>query len=250
MRFIMLLSLLIFVPKNHQIPHAHPKETFDFEAIHPTSPSGAVKVKFDPNDCIIAGLPLRFVILYAFDIHDYQLLNAPAWVNSTRYDIEGKVLDEMGDADQSGEPDKNIGKADILRERLRDMLSRRFGLKSTSAQVVRPVYALSVVKQGTKMTVSTGPRRYSLGPGQLSAENLDMGQLADLLSGATDRVVLDETGLSAVYSFNLHFAPNDSTTDIPSLFTALQEQLGLRLLPKKDLVNVVTISQIHEPTAN
>jgi len=118
-----------------------------------------------------------------------------------------------------------------------------------------PVYELAIAKHGPKMKMSAPGESGSsmMSPGKLTAHQFLAISLAGTLSGVVGRVVIDKTGLTGVYDVDLTWAWHDepgSGDNGPSIFTALQEQLGLKLEPAKAPIDVVVIDHIERPSEN
>jgi uncharacterized protein (TIGR03435 family) len=138
---------------------------------------------------------------------------------------------------------------------MRQILEDRFAMKSHIEKRELPVYELVIAKHGPKLKESapgeSGPTGMS--PGKLSAHAYPVSGLAMSLSGVVGRVIIDKTGLTGQYDIDLTWAWRDdpgSGESGPSIFTALQEQLGLKLEPAKAPIDVVVIDHIERPSEN
>jgi uncharacterized protein (TIGR03435 family) len=145
---------------------------------------------------------------------------------------------------------------------LRTLLAERFGLKTHSETRQIPVYMLTLAREDRRFGPQLRPSKRdcaatrctaSVLSGKIQTNGYSMAQLADLLTGNTDRMVLDRTGLTGVYDLELAWTPDDGpadvvTRDAPGLFTAVIEQLGLRLEPGIGPVDVVVIDSVERPT--
>lgn len=188
---------------------------------------------------------IKYVVEKAYDLKDYQVSGGPAWITSDRFDIDAKA----GDAG-AGEPQ--------MRLMLQTLLTERFQLKIRQETKEFPVYDLVVAKGGPKIR--------ALKPGDQSNCRRDnseicglrtMPQLADFLTNAAGRPVFDKSEIQGDYDLLLNFdvyearnqtAPPDYNK--PPLAIALQEQLGLKLEPRKASLPVLVIEGIHRPTEN
>jgi uncharacterized protein (TIGR03435 family) len=136
---------------------------------------------------------------------------------------------------------------------LQNLLADRFQLKLHRESKDAPIYALVVAKNGPKLKESAPGAQGSIGmsQGNLSARGVPVAALADQLSGPVfqlGRPVIDRTGISGIYDFTLDWASDDSA---PSVFTALQEQLGLKLEAQKGSVEVLVVDSMErKPSAN
>lgn len=188
------------------------------------------------------------------------LSGGPSWIRSERFEIQAVV--------PQGAPTYSFsefmrGDATGLEKMLQSLLTDRFKLVVHRDTKQVPAYALTVAKGGPKFAASKpddkrmmGMRRQAGGDGQfsdkLTARKVEMRDLAFMLLMTTRRPVLDRTGLTGEFNFDAEFAPFDGTggSSAPSLFTALQEQLGLRLENSKAPLEGIVIDQAERPSAN
>jgi len=138
---------------------------------------------------------------------------------------------------------------------LQALLADRFGLKYHKETRELDGYSLVVAKNGSRLVPNTGAGEYAmkvtggLGKQVLRSTKGNIQRLVEILSRVTGRVVTDDTGLSGQYDFTLEWGPDEPTDLVgPSLFTALQEQLGLRLAATKKPAEVIVIDHIGRPT--
>jgi len=197
----------------------------------------------------MTGAPLKFLIQYAYDLHGFQIEGAPSWMTSTRFDVLAKVVTPSTPAQsQDWEASQKL-----LRARLQSLLADRFKLSAHKGTMEMPVYALVVAKGGPKLEASNNNTGLSSRRGQFVCSNSSMSDLASMLSGEMDRMVLDQTRLTGGYKFTLKWTPDDSPNpnpDLPELFTAIQEQLGLKLVPTKGPVEMLIIDHVEKPSKN
>ena len=141
-----------------------------------------------------------------------------------------------------------------LRERLRALLAARFQLNIRQEFKEGTVYLLEQARNGNKLIPATSGRGIGRNRGQMTAENASVAMLARKLSAALLRPVLDHTGLNGQYAFQLQWAeagaPGEPEDSGNSIFTAIQEQLGLRLQPSKGPVQFIVIDRVEKPSAN
>lgn len=206
-------------------------------------------------------VPIVLLIRMAYGIDDYQLVGAPDWISSERYDIEAKM-------DGSESQEQGL----LLQEMLKD----RFKLKVHGEAKEVSVYFLVPSKGGPK--VKAGPctpqdpnAPIVRGPKQtascgfsgvtdfsLLATSIDATRLADLLSGILERRVLDKSGLSGRFDVDLSFRPDDlgpensngPFANLPSIFVALEEHLGLKLQTGRAPIDALVIDHIERPSEN
>ena len=227
------------------------------------------KMQLLPEGVRLSNLPLQDFIVQAFGLAlSDQIAGLPSWANSERFDIEAKVAS----ADVAAFKKLTL---DQVRLMARPILTDRFKLLSHEEKKVLPFYALEVAKGGSKLQLSTmssedpNARTGTIGMGRapnangavmndLTARGVTMDRLASVLSQqGLGRVVLDNTGLTGRYDFKLTWTsdsgtatPNPADTSGPSIFTALSEQLGIKLDPQKGPVPVLVIDHIEEPSPN
>jgi uncharacterized protein (TIGR03435 family) len=174
------------------------------------------------------------LIRSAYRIQGYQLVGAPGWFSTKRYDISAK-------ADESPAPTQQT----LLRALLKD----QFKLVVHEETREMPVFALVVSRpklvKSDSDCAACGARSNS---GLFSGKAVPISQLAASLSFFAGRFVVDKTGLTGGYDMELKWSPDDS--DGPSLFTALQEQLGLKLVPERGPVNVLVVDGAAEARAD
>ena len=209
----------------------------------------------------------RNLIRNAFNVQPYQLIGGPDWMDSDRFDIVAKAAD--ADLDEKG---MMPGPQFMLR--LQSLLEDRFKMVTRWENRELPVYALVLVadgKLGPKLKVHAGEcdrarggappapgsaavncgTRTNVTPtsGKVTGSGIRMETFARNLAGATGRYVVDKTGLSGSYDLELEFTPDQSPdTTGPSLFTAMQEQLGLKLDSQRAPVEVLVIDRLERPT--
>jgi uncharacterized protein (TIGR03435 family) len=197
----------------------------------------------------IENLSLKVIIEIAYGVKDYQF-SGPDWLNAARFDIVAK-------------PPAGYTKAQ-LQPLLRNLLAARFKLTVHHESKEVSGYVLLVSKGGHKLQESARPRGYFTGrPGLLSGNQVPMRELADILAGRVGRPVVDSTGLTARYDIKLEWTPDQAAPSPvgaedrqpaepgPSIFTALNDQLGLRLQAQKVPVDVVIVDHVEKtPTEN
>ncbi len=199
---------------------------------------------------VVQNQPVEMMLLVAYGVQKSQIVGAPEWVRTERFSVDGVP-------DLDGQP--NVRQIQSL---LQKLLAERFGMKLHHEQRDMPVYALTVAKGGTKMTRSTGdpnglPSENGGGSGNIRNfhfTNTSMPDLALFMLVEVDRPVVDHTGLQGRYDFPLKFSKDEVSTSDPDapprVFTAIQEQVGLKLEPTKAPADVLVIDKIERPSAN
>jgi uncharacterized protein (TIGR03435 family) len=136
---------------------------------------------------------------------------------------------------------------------MQTLLADRFKLRIHHDLKELPVYNLVIAKSGLKMkeASSSKAQSWSMGLGSITSKGMPIASLAASLSNHVGRMIIDKTGLTGNYEINLTFSWNDEPGDAtPSIFTALQDQLGLKLEPAKAPVDSVVIDHIERPSEN
>ena len=182
----------------------------------------------------------------AYDLkYHEQIAGGPRWAGSDRFDIVARASS-----------DSPLSKEQVA-QMLQTLLADRFQLSIHREMKDIPIYALVVAKGGPKVKPpdpsKTGMRTSAGNEGiHITAWQGSMGKLADQLSVTAGRPVLDKTGLPGNYAFTLAFAPftGAADSDIPSMSTALEEQLGLRLEPQRAALEIIVIDNAERPSPN
>jgi len=245
---------------------------FEVASIRPSASSSNLKVNFAPGGKLfITDATLRFLIKIAYDIGDDQLAGGPGWIGSKRFDVAATPDMPLGGDPKSMEPDQVLVFHKPTRLRLQRLLAERFQLELRKESAPMPVFALVIAKGGPRkltITKSTADSQLNTKPayGELDATGVDMATLAKFLSeGQTGRPVVDQTGLKGKYDFHLDWSPDTSqsalTTDTTtsqqpvdtggiSIFSALQQELGLKLVPVTSAADRLVIVHAELPSAN
>jgi uncharacterized protein (TIGR03435 family) len=236
-----------------QIPQAGPSSPYSFEAvtIKPDAASRGWALQPTPDGYIGHYISLYKLVQEAYGVFVSKLvIGGPEWIDKDKFDLEAKY-----------DPAKVPGnltyrqKADMLRAVLAD----RFNLKVHFETRDFPVYDLVLAKGGPKLTV-TPADKVNLVDGHPvcsrvhGSHSCTMGDLARQLSLLADRPVIDKTGLTARYEYDLHATSANASTAptdaAPLVFTAVQEQLGLKLEPSVSPLDVLVIDSADHPTEN
>jgi bla regulator protein blaR1 len=245
---------------------------FEVASIKPSAPDSNLRVDFAPGGKLfITNATLRFLIKIAYDIGDDQLAGGPGWVGSKRFNLAATPERPLGGDPKSMAPDQILVFHKPVRLRLQRLLADRFQLELRRESTPMPIFALVVARRGPKkltLTKSTGDPQLNakFGNGVLNAVGVDMATLAKFLSeGQTGRPVVDMTGLKDKYDFHLEWAPDTSQNSLPtdsganqppadaggiSIFTALQQQLGLKLDARTDAADRLVVVRAELPSAN
>ncbi len=245
---------------------------FEVASIKPSAADSSLKVDFAPGGKLfITNATLRFLIKIAYDIGDDQLAGGPGWIGSKRFDLAATPEKSLGGDPKTMAPDQILLFHKLVRLRLQRLLADRFQLELRRESAPMPIFALVVAKGGPKkltVTKTTGDPKLNakFGNGVLNAVGVDMATLARFLSeGQTGRPVVDMTGLKDKYDFHLEWTPDTGQNSVPagsganqqpadaggiSVFTALQQQLGLKLDARTDAADRLVVGRAELPSAN
>jgi uncharacterized protein (TIGR03435 family) len=229
--------------------------------IKPSDPNRPGKLfTMKGQDVVTINTTISDIITMAYDLHPRQIVGAPAWLESDKYDITAKP-------DVSGQP--NVAQMKVI---LQKLVADRLEFKFHREKRELNVYALTVLKTGKKFNKSE--RDPNSNPGlffgaprvTLNVTNATMGEFTNILQGAVlDKPVVDQTGLTEKYDFQLKFTPDpgmmqglggggpppaDNVDAPPDLFTAIQQQLGLKLESTKAPADVIVVDHIDRPSEN
>jgi bla regulator protein BlaR1 len=240
-------------------------------------------VRFAPGTLTLANWTIGSLIVYAYG--SGRVLGGPSWINSERYDIDVKVDDSLAykagrliETNMAGQFPPGL-RHEQLMLLIQSLLADRFKLRFSRETKQLPVYALVIAKDGPKLHEAksgdtypdgiVGPDGLPAGPhrgagqiGHFTAQAIPMSTVTQVLSEELHRTVLDETGLTGEYDFTLEWTP-DETHDAtdgqqrtdnhpehessgPSIFTALEEQLGLRLESKESPAEFLVIDHVEQ----
>lgn len=220
--------------------------------VKPNTPSDqGDSIHTDGRRVTIERYSVQGMLLFGYGVQKSQLAGVPEWAKTDLFDVDGLATAE-------GKPDVRQ-----LRVMMRKVLDERFGMKLHHEQREMPVYALTIAKGGAKIAPNTThpnglvEQRSTETSGQqtLVYKNTSMAELAQTLMFNVDRPVVDRTGLTGRYDVQLKWtmdeskAPTDGTA-APGLFTAIQEQLGLKLEPVKAPADVLVVDAVERPGSN
>lgn len=253
---------------------------FEVASIKPSDPEARNSgVNILPGGGLkLTNIPLKMMVTFAYNVQRFQVIGGPDWIEKERYDIVAKPERPEGPSDLKKATDSDFkALEEQLRERLRSLLAERFQLAVHRETKEGSIYALMTAKSGPKLTESddqsAGPRHMRNGRGQMIAQRTSLQMLANTLSMNLGRPVIDRTGLTKNYDFELKWTPEPgegrmagpggppppgerpegaSAPDLsgPSIFTAVQEQLGLKLESTKGPIPMIVIDKAEKPSAN
>ena len=254
--------------------------TFEVASIKPSAPDERYfMMQFQPGGGLRAtGVTLKMLITQAYDVREFQVSGGPGWINTERYDIVARP-EHNADSDpppedprkMSDEQRKTLGEQ--MRARLVALLADRFRLKVHRETQQALAYALVVGKNGPKLKQAEGGLetrgRMRMGRGELNGDGVKLEFLAQALANQLGRPVVDKTGLTGNYDIKLAWTPDPGQPAAqplgpppglepspvpdpsgPSIFTAIEEQLGLRLESQKGPIETIVIDSVEKPSEN
>jgi uncharacterized protein (TIGR03435 family) len=193
------------------------------------------------GEVIMRNNSLRQLIQNAFDVRSFSL-SAPDWLTTVHFDVTAKLPRKATFAEQ--------------RVMMQALLTERFGLVVHHETKTMQGYALVVAKNGLKIqpVEGTGGHSTNTSRGKIVAEGTTMAQLADMISRQLRQPVADMTELRGVFNLTLTYTPDTGDEKAagdagPSVYTALQEQLGLRLEARKVPVDTVVVDHVERTPA-
>jgi uncharacterized protein (TIGR03435 family) len=266
---------------------AAPLPSFEVASIKPNR-SGDMRtgIRFQPGRFTATGTTVLRLITLAYNVRDFQVSGGASWISSDKYDIDAKEPDGFSEELAKLPMDQRREKMGLL---LQSLLADRFQLKVSHGTKELPVYALVVGKNGPKIQVAKpggtypsgfkgpdgrpigGAGMMRVGPGELTGQGVPLAFLVQQLAQRLGRNVLDQTGLKGNYDFTLKWTPDQSSAAMfqgppsggpgpdsapppdpsgPSIFTAVQEQLGLKLESTKGPVEILIIDHVEPPSEN
>jgi uncharacterized protein (TIGR03435 family) len=225
--------------------------SFEVASIRPASPDATdFGVDTDPGLLRVEAQTLRDMVRIAFGVNDSQVAGGPKWADSDRFDITGRANGPAGSKE--------------LLTMLQNLLADRFKLAIHRETKTAQGFALVVAKGGIKMQKSESTESNSTGGrGRIDAQGVSMSKFAERLNRAVRAPVEDATETPGGFNFTLTWSPDDPSTkplapdrpavgdsNAPSVFTALQEQLGLKLESRKVTMEVIVIDRAEKPDDN
>ena len=232
---------------------------------------------------IVTNNTLRNIIRNVWNLQDFQIVGGPEWINQDRWDVNAKAPESL--IQRQPQQQQPMQQQQQLLMMMRTMLADRFQLVVHNENREMPVYAIvlarpdgrfgpqlkrseldcnalaEAIKRGEATPPPRSPDRpfcgTRTGAGTIMTSGVQMADFARNLAPSTGRIVLDRTGLTGPFDIELKFTPDplgpgvgDPATDVPSLFVAIQEQLGLKLEAVRAPVDVLVIDSAQRPTEN
>lgn len=219
---------------------------FDVASIKPNkSGEGGMSINTTKGLWRATNITPEWLIINSYDVLPEQIISAPQWIHNERFDIEGHY-----------DPEQTIPgfeKSDLYKARLQALLATRFQFQLHRETKDWQSYILIAGKNGPKLKASQdGGSSMRSSNGHLECKGMTMENLASNLAFHLGRPVVDQTGLAGRFDFTLDYEEEGQQpeTHAPSLFAALQDQLGLKLDAKKAPVKMLVVDRIEQPSAN
>jgi uncharacterized protein (TIGR03435 family) len=239
-----LLAFVVF-PAAFCLAQPAAKPTFEAAAIKPSTANDNHSSSHSNNGRItMDNLTVKQLILNAYRIQNYQYAG-PSWLENERYNINAKA-------------DTKVEYAELM-AMLQNLLAERFKLVVHHESKSVPGYALVISKGGLKVKPVEGEgSSMNSNNTKLTATHVNTDRIAKYVANVLGQPVLDETGIKDSFSFVLEYADprpgreekSDSGATLPTVFTALNEQLGLKLESRKIPIDIVVVDHIERPTEN
>jgi uncharacterized protein (TIGR03435 family) len=255
MRRVLLLLVGIAVVSVTVLAQTPAGPSFEVASIKRSAHGGQESLVAQPGGGLTGtSIPLRFLIRTAYQLQDDQILGGPEWISAERFDLTAK-------------PEGNAPLTRLV-PMLKALLAERFKLAVHIEQRELPIFTLVALPgngrraPGLRATACPAPdidlsrpercANISQGRGRLTLRGMPLSQLLPFLAPAVNRTIVDKTALDGRYDIDLTWTPELSSTapEAVSIFTALQEQLGLKLESTKGPVEVLVIDHVERPTEN
>jgi uncharacterized protein (TIGR03435 family) len=220
--------------------------SFDVAAITPVAEKnrGATSIgQYGSPHFTMRGVSLSLLLSFSFDIQPVNFINAPRGLDDAVFDVQVESADGIPLTYEA------------LKPRMQQLLEQRFCLRTHTGTKQVSGYALVSAKGGAKVTPGSTPGERGsayITQHEVSGTNIDMVALAAMLASPVGRPVQDQTGLQGKYTIKVQFASaGDAESTLPSIFTAVKEQVGLELKPAQVPVQTLTIEHLNlTPTEN
>jgi len=220
---------------------AQDRLAFEVATVKPLPGFVNARANFSGPRITLSGYALEGLIMDLYKVESWQIAGGPDWLDNQPFEIVAKA---PGDAAPTPEERRRM---------LQTLLEERFRLRIHRETREAPVYVLVVAKNGPKLTKSTASDSfYSVGGHEMKFQKQTMESLAKRLSGSArlGRPVLDETAVNGEWDFTLSFLPDPpADSNVPDIFTALQEQVGLKLESRKAPLEYLIVDHAERPSA-
>lgn len=233
--------------------------TFEVATIKPSPPDEQRSVMVVGTRLATRATSFVDLMMFAYGVHPLQIVDGPEWLKAEKFDVV--VQPSLPGRPSSAQ----------MRSIVQKLLADRFELAFHHGQRELPVYRLIMAKGGPKLTpttkeeeLATNTAAVGIAPGAMTVRNATLGEFASLMQRYVrlDRPIVDCTGIAGKYDFKLNWTPDFSQFDgnlpgparndenAPGLYTAIQEQLGLKLEAAKEPTDVLVIDHVERPSEN
>ena len=252
---LLTIRALSQVPTSPTLPAGEGHLSFQVATIKPSKPDELMTIQIRGRRFATTAATLTDVLKYCYGIHSSQVVGGPDWIRKEKFDILAEPNDEVRPSSEE------------MKAMVRELLANRFHLAFRRAKKELPVYAIMIAKNGPRLITETkdshGFPSVSYSSGWLTARNSTIDDLAIFLQRyVTDRPVVNQTTIAGKYNIELHWTTDDLSLNgsvsktknedhsWPVFFTAIQEQLGLKLKAVKAPAEVLLIKDVAMPTEN
>ncbi len=251
---VLAVSTLGQIPKSASLDSPSVAPRFQVATIKPSRPEESRTLQIQGNRFATTDTSLVDLLKYAYGVQEQQIVGGPKWLKTQKFDL-------VGDPETLARPS-----SDEFKKMVQNLLADRFHLTAHDEARDLSVFAIVAAKSGPKLSKSNRPPSeipsVAYSPGQLSAANATIADLATFLQRfVTDRPVFDRTGITGKYDLILQWTPdkleteesrkdNDRNDSFPGLFTAVQEQLGLKLQEERHPTQVFVVDHVDMPSEN
>jgi uncharacterized protein (TIGR03435 family) len=244
-----ILSIVALRAEGQAALERAPRPAFEVSSVHPADVNDERPglIGFPPGRLSVTNTGLKALIWWAYELQPYQIAGGPGWAESAKWNIEAK-----------GDSTAVLAQIRLMTQSL---LADRFKLDTHWETRQDQFYKLVIAKGGPKFREAADPTKLGslrFGTGLWAGQARPLSAIVNLLTRHLGRYVIDDTGLTSNYDFELRFTPDsvspaaDGVQDAnaPSIFTALREQLGLRLESARGPVKVLVIDRAERPSEN
>ena len=272
MREVLMLALMLILagPMVAQDVAVAKGPEYEVVSVKPSAEqSGNSMIMGTPDGYKATGTTVKFMIMDAYGLKNLDLISGlPKWAADMRFDVETKMAPEMIEAQKKMTPKEKNAERRLM---VQALLADRFKLQVRKEEKEQPAYAMVPAKGGFKLKPidSSDPEKAGaklpngmrggmlmMEPHAITGQMATMDALAQTVGVAVHRQVIDKSGAKGNYDFTIKYQPEDAPpatgTDAldPSLFTALEEQLGLKLESIKAMISSIAVGHIEQPGAN
>jgi uncharacterized protein (TIGR03435 family) len=227
---------------------------YEVASVRPSKPGEGMRVSTEPSRLVMSNSSFLNLLFNAFPIRPHDdTPGMPSWGTTAEFDIDAKIDDDLAVELQKLPRAEQWQKRQLM---LQALLADRFKMRFHFETREQPIYSLQIAKGGLKfkeVAEDDPDRGSSWGSGSVEVRGGSTQRLAFSLSDILGRMVRDDTGLTGRYHLLLQWTPEEKQSEGevgPTIFTALQEQLGLKLVPTKGPVDTLVIDHVEKPSEN